>query len=259
MSQYWHSNVHVATRSMCSKAFCMGEPWCSERGCCKSDDSEMEDFQEPKVKKKKLEVASPSRRYADPLSPLKMQRICKEFVSRNTQKATDWARRVFEEWRDNRNKCGKEKCPSTLVENPDVGTLNYWLACFVFEVRWADGEPYPALSLVNILSGLYQYSKKCTPACPNFMDQRDPTFCELNGTLQVKFWELREKGVSTVVKHVPAVLPDEENALWESKTTRDHFPLALQTTVFYYVGKTFCSLPLMFCLYVGWLILLHLL
>ena len=72
------------------------------------------------------------------------------------------------------------------------------------------------------------------------MDRRDATFRNLNGTLQVKFWELREKGVGAVVKHAPAVRLDEENALRESKTIRDHSPLALQRAVFYYVGKTFC-------------------
>ena len=79
-------------RSMCSKAFCLGEPWCSEWGCCNCDDSETKHFQKSKVKKKKLEVAGPSWQFADSLSPLKMHRICEEFVPKNMQKATDWAR-----------------------------------------------------------------------------------------------------------------------------------------------------------------------
>ena len=174
---------------MCSNEFCLGEPWCSEWGCCSTDDNEieMERVQEPKSKKKKLEVARPSQRFADPLSPSKMQTICEGFVPKNTQKATDWARRVFDEWRINRNKRSDEKCPSTLLVSPDVRALNYWLSRFVLEVRRADGEPYPASSLVNILSGLYRYSKKCSPACPNFMDRRDATFRDLNGAMQVKF------------------------------------------------------------------------
>ena len=140
------------------------------------DSSDMEDFKEPKNKKQKLEAAGPSRRFGDPVSLSEMQRICEGFVPKNTKKANNWARRVLEEWRDNRNKCAIEKCPSTLLERPEVGALNYWLARFVVEVRWTDGEPYPASSIVNLLSALYQYSKKCAPACPNFMDRRDPTF-----------------------------------------------------------------------------------
>ena len=113
---------------MCSNNFCLGEPWCAEWGCCSSDDTEME---EPKAKKKKLEVAGPSRRFADPLSPSKMKTICEGFVPKNTQKATDWAIRVFTEWRDNRNERSDEKCPSMLLESPDVGALNYWLSRFM--------------------------------------------------------------------------------------------------------------------------------
>ena len=63
----------------------------------------------------------------------------------------------------------------------------------MFEVQQADKEPYPALSLVNILLGLYRYRKKCAPACPNFMDRRDPTFRELNGALQVNFGSSKRK------------------------------------------------------------------
>ena len=67
----------------------------------------------------------------------------------NIPKATNWARRVFEEWRDNRSKSSKEKCPSTLLRNPDFGVLNYWLAPFMVEVWKADGEPYLASSIVK--------------------------------------------------------------------------------------------------------------
>ena len=73
------------------------------------------------------------------------------------------------------------------------------------------------------------------------MDRKDATFRELNGAMQVKFWELREKGIGAVVKHAPTVLSDEENAPWKSKTIGDNSPLALQRAVFYYVGKTFFS------------------
>ena len=200
----------------------------------------MEDIKEPKTKKQKLEATGPSRWLGDPISLSEMQRICEGFVPKNTQKANNWDRRVFEEWRDNRNKCAIEKCPSTLLEHPEVGALNYWLARFVVKVWQTDGEPYPASSIVNLLSGLYRYSKKCTSACPNFIDRRHPTFRELNSVLQVTFCELWEKGIGTVVKHAPTVLPDKENALWESKAIRDHSPLAFQKAVFYYVGKTYC-------------------
>ena len=50
--------------------------------------------------------------------------------------------------------------------------------------------------------------------------------------LQVQYHELCEQGLGTVVKHAPAVTPDEEDALWRSKVIGDHDPAALQRAVF---------------------------
>ena len=51
--------------------------------------------------------------------------------------------------------------------------------------------------------------------CPNFMNRRDPCFRDLTGSLQVKYRELREKGVGASIKHAPVVLPEEEEKFWE--------------------------------------------
>ena len=59
-----------------------------------------------------------------------------------------------------------------------------------------------------------------------------------------------------VVKHVPTVLPDEENTIWESKTIGDHSSLAFQRAVFYYVLFLFFSSLMFFTsdvLSLGWL------
>ena len=170
-----------------------------------------------------------------------MASISKGFVPANTAKANNWAYRVFEEWRTYRNRSSDtETCPSNLLENPELSTLNHWLSRFVVKARWEDGNPYPASTIVNLLSGLYRYSRQCDPNCPNFMNRKDPNFQELNNTLQVRFRELQQSGVGTVTKHAPVVTVDEEDLLWESKKIRDDSPKALQRAVFYYVGKTFC-------------------
>ena len=56
-----------------------------------------------------------------------MSDICKGYVLQNTDKATTWALRVFNAWRQERNRVATEKCPDDLLESPDVGTLNCWL------------------------------------------------------------------------------------------------------------------------------------
>ena len=42
------------------------------------------------------------------------------------------------------------------------------------------------------------------------MNRKDPNFSDLTGAIQVRFRELREKGVGAHVSHAPVVLPNEE-------------------------------------------------
>ena len=72
------------------------------------------------------------------------------------------------------------------------------------------------------------------------MNRKDPNFQDLTGALQVRYRELRESGVGAQVHHAAVVTSEEEAILWESKVIGDDSPLALQRTVFFYVGKAFC-------------------
>ena len=83
----------------------MGDPWYSKWGCCESD-SEKEDFKEPpkKVKGKGGKKVTGSKWFVSPTSSVEMDKICKGFVPKNTEKATNWAVRVFEQWRVERNR-----------------------------------------------------------------------------------------------------------------------------------------------------------
>ena len=220
---------------MCSHPFCLGEPWCSEWDCCAA-------AMEPPRKKRK---GDSTHRFMMPVSPTKMNEICDGYVPRNTKKATEWALRLFREWRDNRNlvTSTQDQCPSTLLEEPRSDLLNYWLSRFVVDIRREDRQAYPPSSLNNILAGLYRYCRSCCPmgsCCPNFMNRKDPQFRELTGAIQVKFRELREQGVGAVVKHASVVTPAEESIFWERQVIGDHSPVALQRAVFFYVGKVFC-------------------
>ena len=154
-----------------------------------------------------------------------MRKICEGYVPQNTGKATDWAVRVFHDWRTARNKSVgvAEQCPETLLEKPIAEPLNYCLSRFIVEVRREDGNPYPPSSISNILAGLYRYSKALVRTCPNFMNRKDPDFRELAGSVQVRYRELHEEGVGAVVKHA-VVTTDEEDALWQSKVIGDHNP-----------------------------------
>ena len=123
------------------------------------------------------------------------------------------------------------------MENLDVASLNYWLSRFTWKRVGEDGVLYLASTKVNLHAGLYWYSKKCDPHCPNFMDRKNPAFRDLNGIQQVKFRELQHHGIGTVVRHTPVIAQEEEEKLG---IQRDHSPLVLHRVVFFYVGKSFC-------------------
>ena len=76
--------------------------------------------------------------------------------------------------------------------------------------------------------------------CQNFMNRKDPAFKELTGALQVTCRELHREGVGANVKHAAVFSPAEENVFWDLKAISDRAPLALQRSVFFYVGKVFC-------------------
>ena len=228
--------IFLAVLSMCSKSSCLGEPWCSDWGCCETAP--------PAAKRTRSRVDDEKEnRFTAPHSPTTMRKICQGYIPPNTSKSTSWAVRVFQSWREQRNKSISELCPEKLLEEPTVENLNYWLSRFVIEVRREDGKPYPPASINNILAGLYRYSRSCLPTgveCPNFMNRKDACFRDLTGAVQVRYRELRTAGVGAVVKHAPVITPEEENMLWESRVIGVHTPLALLRAIFFYVGKTFC-------------------
>ena len=116
-----------------------------------------------KEKAGRKKTVTGSKRFVSSTSSVEMDKICKGFVPKNTEKATNWAVRVFEQWRVERNRATSddgEMCPSNLLQYPVQVSLNYWLSRFVVDARREDGQPYPPTSVSN---------------CPNYMNRKDPT------------------------------------------------------------------------------------
>ena len=105
-----------------------------------ADDASDDDFEPPHQKRGKKATKS---RFRAPATNKEMEVLSKGYVPANTRKNTTWARRVFTEWRAERNKIQTEACLMDLFDKPDVSRLNYWLSRFVTEVRRQDGDPYP--------------------------------------------------------------------------------------------------------------------
>ena len=115
-----------------------------------------------------------------------MENLYKRFIPKNRQKSTNWAVKVFEQWRVETNGAasGDDRlCLSNLFESPLPSDLNYWLSQFMIKACCADENPHSASSISNLLAGLYQHYKKHDANCPNFMNRKDPAFQDLNRAL----------------------------------------------------------------------------
>ena len=80
--------------------------------CCKSD-SNMDNFKDHPWKKLKQFVA--------PTSIEQTETVCKRFIMKNTNKSTNWAVKMFEQWRVKRNEAASgdsKPCPDNLLEMP---------------------------------------------------------------------------------------------------------------------------------------------
>ena len=77
--------MHVIWILASRDPFCLGEPWCSEWGCCI-------DMEPPKKK------ATAADHFSASVSRSSMENICKGYMPKNMGKATVWALWPFNEW-----------------------------------------------------------------------------------------------------------------------------------------------------------------
>ena len=105
------------------------------------DDNQENNPPDPPNKKPRLSLSLKGKgRFASPLPLEEMSSVCEGYTPANTSKNTDWAVRVFNEWRKARPTEEEGECPPDLLECPCAEKLNFWLARFVVECRRVDGK-----------------------------------------------------------------------------------------------------------------------
>ena len=72
---------------------------------------------------------------------------------------------------------------------------------------------------------------------PNFSDQKDGRFRELQGTCLSVFRQLRQSGIEENPKKAGVISKFEEKYRWASGILGCSSPTDLQRTVFFYLGK----------------------
>lgn len=127
-----------------------------------------------------------------------------------SKKITSWAMSCFREWRSVRNRnCANEDKPQWSeypLENPDIQELNYWISR-----SKQKGEPYslPLPSEDNLLDACG--ITKVHACLPRLLAlQSFPCFCEIRGTYDTVYRDLRSRGIGTKVCHTPVTTPEED-------------------------------------------------
>ncbi|XP_062606633.1 uncharacterized protein LOC134268405 [Saccostrea cucullata] len=183
-----------------------------------------------------VKESAASNRFITPLSETETKDLIESHENRNTKKNTAWAFRVFESWRSHRNDSGEIV---KALHKMTTEEMNYYLGRFIVETRKQDGQPYPPRSLYLIACGLLRHLQDMKVYDKNFLCTKTLEFSEFRKILDARMKELLQMGYGTKVKQAQAILPEDEEVLWEKGVFGNSNAEALQSTVFFYACKLF--------------------
>ena len=114
--------------------------------------------------------------------------------------------------------------------------MNSWLSRFVLEARKRNGEAYPGKSLYLICCGLLRHLRDYDSQI-NFLDEKHFAFSSFRKVLDSKMKELLSRGIGTEIKQAPAVLPQDEEKIWDTGVFGLSSAESLQHTMYFYCCK----------------------
>lgn len=181
-------------------------------------------------------TATNAGRFAPAVSDEELNKIKNSSKPANTLRRNDWALRVFERWRINReNLISERMMPQSDVSLWDKEQLNYWLAKFIVECRKEDGKMYPGSSLISILSGLQQVVRK--NSLVDFF--KNDEFTHLREVLDASMKISTSNNVGISLKQADIITFQEEEELWSKGQLGDATPKQIIQTLFYLNGINF--------------------
>ncbi|XP_063397165.1 uncharacterized protein LOC134681459 [Mytilus trossulus] len=164
-----------------------------------------------------------------------MNELISDTIPKNTKKSTNWAKNVFEAWRNYRTSLG-EGIPE--IEKFSVDDVNKLLSRFIVEVRKKNGDFYPPKSLYLLSVGLLR-SIRDAGISMNFMDERDDTFLRFRRVLDSQMKSLTAKGYGMTTKQADPISQEQEMILWDKEVVGYDSSAALLNGVFFYNCKLF--------------------
>ena len=163
----------------------------------------------------------------------------KSVIPHNTKKATEWAVRLFNTWRHQRNERGEEKVPDEILHTKNLEDLCHWLCVCVSEMRKVDGTDYTPRSICQFVSGLQRYINELREHPIRLIDPTNPIFKSLHRVLEKRYRDLHALGIGTTKRQAEIITKDEEEKLWESGVLSSDSPAGLLRAVFYLNGLNF--------------------
>lgn len=157
--------------------------------------------------------------------------------AKSTEKKALWASRVFDDWRENRNKLSlntQKPIPNLLdLTNEDMCQE---LRKFLLECRKQDGSEYPSDTLYELLMSIQMFLH-INGKNVKFLNEDE--FLPLKHTLDNRMKDLSAKGHVKKRKQADIMTYEEEELLWDSGELGSKNPQQLLNTVLYLFGIHF--------------------
>ena len=129
----------------------------------------VDNMPDPKKRRLSLKRKQPSsERFTFTSSLQELEPYKTKCVPKNTEKTTQWALKVFVDWKEAHEQAGKSSPPADFLED-----LCNWLCTFFAEVKKSDGTEYCPRSVSGLLSGIQRYIESKTGEKVNFQDETE--------------------------------------------------------------------------------------
>ena len=176
-----------------------------------------------------------STRFAKPKSDSDILKLQTRQMPINSRRKVNWAVRLFEEWRQNRNATiKKEGCANKSII-PRTATelrhdeLSFALSAFVAEIKKADGTDYPPNTLFEIIMCIQTHINVTGRRAVKFM--ADSNYVTLKLAINNVMQERAKAGLGLQRRQAQVITTEQEEIMWAKGVLGSDNPRQLVNTV----------------------------
>ena len=178
-----------------------------------------------------------------PKSDIDILQLQTRLIPINSQKKINWAVRLFEQWRQNRNETIKKErstdksvIPRCLLDLRD-DELSFALSAFLAEVKKGDGKDYPPNTLFEIIMAIQTHVNVKGRRPVKFMS--DANYMTLKLALNNVMEQKAKLGLGLQHRQAKIITYEEETILWQKGALGSDTARKLVNTVLYLFGVHF--------------------